>query len=140
VNFTPRKEAPGTRRIGGARGCTRTSLGAVEYRKISHPCRESNPCRTARLIATVSILSLYALLYPKVRPCSYPTVFFHDSASQHTTLRPLVQIKLYCNVNTRVIIYLTLCATFKGKTNCSHTKRKKKQTGLRRENFPGILD
>jgi hypothetical protein len=45
--FTPREIAPGTHWIGGWVG-PRAGLDAVEKRRISCPCRESNPGSQAR--------------------------------------------------------------------------------------------
>jgi hypothetical protein len=45
--FTPGESVPGTRRIRGWSG-SRAGLDAVEWRRISCPCRESNPGYVAR--------------------------------------------------------------------------------------------
>jgi hypothetical protein len=53
----PGERVPGIHRIGGRVG-PRTGLDAVEKRKISCPCQESNPAHST------GSLSLYRLSYP----------------------------------------------------------------------------
>jgi hypothetical protein len=68
--ITPRERTPGINKIGGRMG-PRADLDKVVKRKISSPCRDSNPRSSQRYITELSrhLSSVVRIIKVKLSPC-----------------------------------------------------------------------